>query len=108
MMPRLPQSPNKLAPIPGQRLIDEQTLAMIVALASETIVLRARLDTCERLLIDAGLIAPDAIETYSPDATAQGQREGLRLASMRKIFRALHESAEAELANIPDAHGAVA
>lgn len=96
----LPRSPKKLAPIPGQRLIDEQTLAMIVALASEATILRARLDTVERLLTDGGVLPAGAIEQYVPDAVAQAERDALRVAAMRKVFRALHESAEAELASL--------
>ena len=98
----LPRSPKGLAAIPGQRQVDAQALAMIVALASETVVLRARLDTCERLLVAANLLAPDAIDTFSPGESAQAERNRLRTQSLRKIFRPLQEGAEADLLSFSD------
>lgn len=72
---------------------------MIVALASELTVIRARLDTSERLLAQAGIIGSDAIDTFDPDAAAQAERERLRQRSMAKIFRAITEASEADLAS---------
>lgn len=99
-MNALPRSPKGLADIPGQRQADAQTMAMIVALASQVTVLRARLDTCERLLADANVLQPGAIDSYVPDAAAQAERDALRVGGMNKIFRALQEAGEADLAAI--------
>lgn len=97
---RLPGRPNRLDPIPGSRAIDEQTLAMIVSLASETTILRARLDACERLLAAAGILPPGALDAYEPDAAAQAERDALRQRSMAKIFRPLQEAAQADLQSL--------
>lgn len=95
---RLPRTPKRLDAIPGRSAHDEQNLAMIVSLASEVTILRARLDVCERLLIAANIFSPDAVDTFSPDAAAQQAREHMRLHSMNKIFRPLQEAALADLA----------
>jgi hypothetical protein len=94
----LPTTPKGLATIPGQRLVDAQTMSMIVALASQQTVMRARIDACERLLVENAVLAPGAIDAFVPDATAQAERDLLRQQSMTKIFRALHEAGEADLA----------
>lgn len=97
---RLPRTPKKLDPIPGQRGQDEQAMGMILALAAELSVVRARLDTCERLLVEAGVFKPDAIEAYVPDAAAVAAREQLRTRSIAKILRPLHELAQNDLAAV--------
>jgi hypothetical protein len=94
----LPRTPKKLDPIPGRELRDEQTLGMIMALASEITILRARLDACERLLVAADLLPPGAIDSFAPDTAAQAEREALRTRSIAKILRPMHELAEQELA----------
>lgn len=94
---RLPRLPKKLEPIPGHRAQDEQAMAMILALASELTVTRARLDACERLLVRSGILAAGAIDDYSPDEAAQGERGRLRTRIIAKVLRPLHELAELEL-----------
>lgn len=96
------RTPKRLASIPGQRSFDAQTLSMIVALASEVTVLRARLDTCERLLIGAGILQEGAIDGFSPSPDAQAQREVLRQNAMTKIFRSMIEVSEADLASLDE------
>ena len=98
--PSLPRTPNRLDSIDGSRPMDEQFLGMIVGLASEVTVVRARLDACERLLVASGLLAPEALDSYQPEAEAAGQREVLRKATLDTVFRPLREAAEAELAAI--------
>jgi hypothetical protein len=100
----LPTTPKGLATIPGQRLVDAQTMSMIVALASQQTVMRARLDACERLLVENAVLLPGAIDAYVPDAPAQTERDALRQQSMTKIFRALHEAGEADLAAVSDSN----
>jgi hypothetical protein len=94
----LPRTPKKLDPIPGREARDEQTLGMILALTSEITILRARLDACERLLVDAKVLPTGAIDSFAPDAAAQAEREALRTRSIAKILRPMHELAEHELA----------
>ncbi|TWB40606.1 hypothetical protein [Nitrospirillum pindoramense] len=105
MKSRLPRTPNRLDPIPGRSSLDEQTLAMIVSLASEVTVLRARLDTCERLLVAARVLAPGAVDSFSPDAAAQAERDGLRQHTLNKVFRPLREAALADVAAASHATG---
>lgn len=95
---KLPRTPNRLDDIPGQSSFDEQMLAMVVGMASELTVMRARLDACERLLADAGIFAPGAVDAYEPDADAQAARDAQRERILRKIFRPLQEAAAADLA----------
>jgi hypothetical protein len=93
----LPRTPNRLDPIDGSRALDEQFMGMIVALASEVTVLRARLDAAERLLVAGGGLDAGAIDGYEPDEDAQRAREALRLATMNKVFRPLREAAQKDL-----------
>lgn len=97
---RLPRTPKTLDPIPGYRAQDEQAMAMILALASELAVTRARLDACERVLVAAGVLGADAVDSYSPDEAAAVAREALRTRSIAKILRPMHELAERELAAV--------
>lgn len=85
-----------LAPIPGQTPADARSLAMIVALTSEVSVLRARLDTMERLMTAAGVLAPGAIESFAPDQAAQEERDAQRQRTLAKVFRSLSDLAKAE------------
>lgn len=103
---RLPRTPKNLDAIPGQRGQDEQAMGMILALTAELAIVRARLDTCERLLVDAKIFAPDAIETYAHDEAAVTEREQLRVRSIAKVLRPLHELAAQELAAITQEHAA--
>jgi hypothetical protein len=98
MKNRLPRTPKRLDTIEAITPFDEQLLSMVTALTSEIAMLRARLDTCERLLADQGIIDAGAIDAYAPDADAQRQREMDRGRLLRKVFRPLHEAAAAELA----------
>jgi len=94
--------PNRLDPIEGSRALDEQLMGMIVALASEVTVLRARLDAAERLLVAGGALPAGAIDGYEPDDAAQKQREALRLATVNKVFRPLREAAQNDLATVQE------
>jgi hypothetical protein len=89
----LPRKPNRLDAIERARDLDEQMLGMIVGLASEVTVLRARLDACERLLVAGGALEEGAIDRFEPDESASATRELLRKQAMYKIFRPLREAA---------------
>ena len=93
----LPRTPNRLDLIEGSRALDEQLMAMIIALTSEVTVLRARLDAVERLLVEGGALQAGAVDAYVPDDVASKEREALRHATMKKVFRPLREAAEKEL-----------
>lgn len=93
----LPRMPHRLDPIEGSRALDEQFMGMIVSLASEVTVLRARLDAAERLLVQGGALPAGAIDGYEPDDAAQKEREALRLATVNKVFRPLREAAQRDL-----------
>lgn len=97
----LPRTPNRLDAIDGSRPLDEQFIGMIVGLASEVTVLRARLDACERLLIASGSLVPGAVDGYEPDPAAGAERDAQRRQSMEKIFRPLREGAMADLPPTP-------
>lgn len=94
----LPRTPKRLDAIDGGRPMDEQLLAMIVGLTSEVTILRARLDSCERLLAATGALPAGAVDGFEPDDQASVEREGLRRATLQKVFRPLREAALAELA----------
>lgn len=79
--------------IPGMRPEDDQAIAMIAALTSELAVLRERIDTLETLLAAQGVIGPQDIETFQPDAAAAARRDGLRQRLIAKVFRPLREAA---------------
>jgi hypothetical protein len=96
----LPTMPNRLDPIPGRPAAAERTLGMILALTSELTVLRARLDACERLLAEAGVLAPGAVDAFQPDPAAQAERETLRGRTMAKVLRPMQELAQRELAEV--------
>ncbi len=79
--------------IPHLAESDDQAFAMIVALASELAMTRARLDTLERLLAKRGFLAPDAVEAFVPDAAAASERDALRRRIVAKIFRPVRDAA---------------
>ncbi|MFZ2998628.1 hypothetical protein [Sphingobium sp.] len=92
------RSTKRLLPIPGLASADEQTMAMIVALTSEVTVLRARLDAFERIAEVAGLVSRSDIDAFVPDAAADVERAALRRRTLSRVFRALREAGEADLA----------
>lgn len=89
---------KRLLPIPGLPQGDEQTMAMIVALTGEVTVLRARLDAFERIAEAAGLIDRADIDAFAPGPEAEVERAEHRRRTLRRVFRAVREAGEAELA----------
>ena len=73
---------------------------MIMGLLSESTVLRARQDACERLLASAGLLPPGAVDSFDPDPAARAEREALRKRSIAKVLRPMQELAQHELASL--------
>ena len=61
-------------------------LAMNVALLTELMVTRERLDTLERLIEARGLVPRADIDAYEPDEAAEGQREPSVVGSPRTSY----------------------
>ena len=72
--------------------------AMLMALATETSVLRERLDTVERLLARKGVLTARDIEDYGLDEPAQAEREQWRARFLERLFRVVSEKIQAEAA----------
>ena len=72
-------------------------MSMAVALASELSMVRARLDTLERVIERSGLSVREAIETYAPNAEEQAERDALRMHTIERVFRVIRKMSEAEL-----------
>ncbi|MDJ0653908.1 MAG: hypothetical protein QNJ40_07135 [Xanthomonadales bacterium] len=47
---------------------------MVMVLAEELSVARERVDTLERLLVENKLLAPDAVDSYTPDEAGRKRR----------------------------------
>ncbi|WP_439533552.1 hypothetical protein [Polymorphobacter sp.] len=83
-------------PVPGRRPFDDDLLAMLVAVTSELTVVRARQDAMERLLHKAGVLAADAVDSFTPDDPASAARAAERQRVIANVFRAARVRAEAE------------
>lgn len=79
--------------IPGMSEADDRLLNMAVAMASELAVMRERIDTLERLLAQAGVLAPDAVEEFKPDSGAQASRDLLRSRLITKVMKPVRDGA---------------
>lgn len=64
---------------------------MMVAMLSELLALRERVETHEDLLERNGALTKAAIEAYRPGADDEADREQKRLAIMRRVFRVLRD-----------------
>jgi len=69
-------------------------LAMNVALLTELMVTRERLDTLERLIEARGLVPRADIDAYEPDEAAEAQREQIRETMSRHVFYLQLQQAE--------------
>ncbi len=67
----------------------DQLFAIVTALTGEISVLFDRLDTLERLLTEARVLSPGALETYAPDASAAAMRGERRDELLRRVFAVL-------------------
>jgi hypothetical protein len=63
-------------------------------MVSELMAVRDRLDTHELLLARDGGLTPASIEAFKPSPEVEAEREGRRLATLRRIFRVLHDEFE--------------
>jgi hypothetical protein len=67
----------------------DQLFAIVTALTGEISVLFDRLDTLERVLIEARTLPADAVESYLPDAPAAAARGERRDELLRRVFAVL-------------------
>jgi hypothetical protein len=72
----------------------DSLLSMNVALLTELMATRERLDTLERVLVARGLLDLAALESFVPDAAAEGEREALRTTMTNHVFYLLLQDAE--------------
>ena len=89
---------GKRRAIPGTSEAEEQLLAMVTALTGELAITRERLDTLERLVEKAGVVAQADVEGFVADEAQARQRKSIRRRIIGKIFRPLREAAERDLA----------
>lgn len=92
--------------MPGLDESDDQTFAMIAALASELAMARERIDTLERLLAGSGALVPGAVDAYVPDEEAAKARGALRQRLIGKVFRPIREAAMRRAATTSETTGA--
>ncbi len=74
----------------------DRMMVMFVALMSEMMAIRERLDACETVLARRGVLPADEIEAYRPDEEKELALEESRLAMMRRVFRVLRDEFEEE------------
>ncbi len=72
----------------------DKLLSMVLALTQELSVARDRIDTLERLLDRAGLLAAETVEAYLPTPVEAAARADTRAAMLRRIFRAVEKDAQ--------------
>ena len=71
--------------------VNDQLLAMIMALLGEVCVLRERLDTVERIAASRGLWTPADIERFVADTAATAERDAARAGIMGRVLSVLEE-----------------
>jgi hypothetical protein len=69
-------------------------LAMNMALLTELMVTRERLDTLERLVEAKGLVPRAEIDAFEPDEVAEAEREQIRETMARHVFYLQLQEAE--------------
>jgi len=90
------QAPSASRPVPGHRALDDDMLAMLVALASELTLVRARQDAMERILTGVGVVTDGAVDRFEPDKAAEMARATERKRMIANVFRAVRMRAEYE------------
>lgn len=73
----------------------EKVMAITMAVAQELAVMRARMDTIERLLDDGGTISRADIETFTPGKTEAEERGAWTQEYMARILRVVQQDIEA-------------
>ena len=75
---------NRLKPEDIDKLGDA-----LIALTHEVWVLRDRQKVLERLLADAGVLTPDAVQAFQPDDSLNAELSAEREALINNVLRAL-------------------
>lgn len=74
----------------------DKMMIMFVAMLSELLALRDRLETHEFLLERDGALSAASIEAYRPSPELETEREARRLATLRRVFRVLNDEFETQ------------
>lgn len=69
----------------------DKMMIMFVAMLSELLAVRDRLETHEYLLERDGALTAASIEAFRPAPELDAEREARRLATLRRIFRVLND-----------------
>lgn len=73
----------------------ERVLSITMSIAAELSVTRERVDTLERVLVQRGLLKPDDVDSFLPDATAQATRHANGREYIARILRILEQDVQA-------------
>ncbi len=73
----------------------ERVLSVTLGVATELAVARARIDTLERLLVQRGVLQPQDIEQFVPDADAAVARDAWSREYIARILRIVEQDAQA-------------
>lgn len=65
----------------------DQMMTFFMELMTETMVLRDRLDTIERMLDEKGTLSRDDLKTYIPDGEVEAERTAERDAFVKRVLR---------------------
>ena len=80
-------------------------LAMNVALLTELMATRERLDTLERLVAAKGVLRREELDAFEPDEAAEREREEIRETMSRHVFYLLLQQAERASRQAPPEDG---
>ncbi len=72
----------------------DKLLSMVLALTQELSVARDRIDTLERLLDRAGVLAARTVDEYLPTPEEAAARSTLRAGMLRRVFRAAEKEVQ--------------
>jgi hypothetical protein len=96
----LPEQPKPLARVAKGRKpqyfadpATDRLLSMVLALTQELSVARDRIDTLERLLDRAGVLAAQTVDDYLPTPEEAAARSVVRAGMIRRVFRAAEKEA---------------
>ena len=70
----------------------DRLLSMVLALTQELSVARDRIDTLERLLDRAGVLAAQTVDDYLPTPEEAAARSIVRAGMIRRVFRAAEKA----------------
>lgn len=83
----------------------DKVLAIVMALAGEVSVLRDRLDSVVRLAERKGVLSPEDLEAFVPDAALRAERDAWREEFLNRILRIVRvELEDIETENTPEAY----